>query len=58
MRQQVGERYELERLLGSGSFSSVCQALDTLTGERVRSHVGQWDAIISSPLHFMVSPLK
>jgi len=54
----VGERYELERLLGSGSFSSVCQALDTLTGERVRSHVGQWDAIISSPLHFMVSPLK
>lgn len=33
---QVGERYVLERLLGTGSFSSVCQALDTVTGERVR----------------------
>ena len=32
---QIGERYELERLLGSGSFSSVCQAVDTLTGEMV-----------------------
>ena len=27
----------LERLLGTGSFSSVCQALDTVTGERVRT---------------------
>ena len=34
-RAQVGERYVLEQLLGSGSFSSVCQALDTVTGERV-----------------------
>ena len=35
MLEQIGERYELERLLGSGSFSSVCQAVDTLTGEKV-----------------------
>ena len=28
----------LECLLGSGSFSSVCQALDTLTGEKVWGH--------------------
>ncbi len=32
---QVGERYELQKLLGSGSFSSVCCCLDTVTGERV-----------------------
>jgi len=33
---QVGERYELLRLLGSGSFSSVCMCLDIATGEQVR----------------------
>lgn len=33
---QLGERYELVRLLGSGSFSSVCMCVDTVTGEQVR----------------------
>lgn len=33
---QVGERYKLVKLLGSGSFSSVCSALDSLTGEQAR----------------------
>ena len=33
----MGERYKLEHHLGSGSFSSVCRCLDTVTGERVRS---------------------
>lgn len=32
---QVGERYQLQKRLGSGSFSSVCLALDTSTGEKV-----------------------
>ncbi|KAK9800305.1 hypothetical protein WJX73_009498 [Symbiochloris irregularis] len=32
---RVGERYELLDLLGNGTFSSVCRALDTLTGEQV-----------------------
>lgn len=31
----VGQRYELQKMLGSGSFSSVCQAIDTFTGEKV-----------------------
>ena len=33
---QVGDRYKLLQLLGSGSFSSVCSALDTVTGEQAR----------------------
>ena len=33
--QQVGERYELQKLLGHGSFSSVCLAIDTFTGDKV-----------------------
>lgn len=33
---QVGDRYKLLQLLGSGSFSSVCSAVDTLTGEQAR----------------------
>ena len=36
---QLGERYELVRLLGSGSFSSVCMCIDSVTGERVSSAV-------------------
>lgn len=31
----MGDRYELLRLLGSGSFSSVCLAVDKETGEQV-----------------------
>jgi len=34
---QVGERYQLVKLLGSGSFSSVCSALDAVTGEQART---------------------
>lgn len=34
---QVGERYEILKLLGTGSFSSVCLALDNFTGEKVRA---------------------
>ena len=33
---QVGERYVLQRLLGTGTFSEVCAALDSITGETVR----------------------
>ena len=32
---QVGERYKLIKLLGHGSFSSVCLALDAYTDEKV-----------------------
>eukprot|EP00803_Ostreobium_quekettii_P009627 evm.model.scf_446EXC.6 EVM.evm.TU.scf_446EXC.6 scf_446EXC:55715-62744(+) len=32
---QVGKRYRLHKLLGSGSFSAVCLATDTQTGEKV-----------------------
>ncbi len=34
---QVGERYQLVKLLGSGSFSSVCSALDAVTSEQART---------------------
>lgn len=34
---QVGERYEILHLLGTGSFSSVCCAQDYVTGQLVRS---------------------
>ena len=34
---QVGPKYKLEKYLGSGSFSSVCLALDTETGLKVRA---------------------
>jgi len=33
--KQVGDRYDLIRLLGCGSFSSVCLAVDRQTGEQV-----------------------
>lgn len=33
---QVGTRYKLERVLGYGSFSCVCLALDLVTGKKVR----------------------
>lgn len=36
MTLQVGERYELLHLLGVGSFSSVCCALDKHSGLKVR----------------------
>ena len=32
---QVGTRYKLERVLGYGSFSCVCLALDVVTGKKV-----------------------
>lgn len=32
---RVGDRYQLLRLIGDGTFSTVCSALDTLTGEQV-----------------------
>mmetsp|Transcript_20906 Transcript_20906/g.62924 ORF Transcript_20906/g.62924 Transcript_20906/m.62924 type:complete len:762 (-) Transcript_20906:527-2812(-) len=32
---KVGARYQVQKLLGSGSFSSVCCCLDMLTGEHV-----------------------
>ncbi|KAG2453430.1 hypothetical protein HYH02_001653 [Chlamydomonas schloesseri] len=32
---QVGKRYELMKVLGTGSFSSVCLAVDTLDNEKV-----------------------
>jgi hypothetical protein len=32
---QVGDRYRLVKLLGHGSFSSVCMALDVYTEEKV-----------------------
>ena len=35
LRVQVGERYTLLRYLGSGSFSTVCLALDNTTNEKV-----------------------
>ena len=34
---QVGERYQLQKLLGHGSFSSVCMAIDTFTSDKVLS---------------------
>eukprot|EP00884_Botryococcus_braunii_P021833 jgi/Botrbrau1/8333/Bobra.0081s0022.1 len=44
---RVGERYELLKLVGSGSFSSVCLANDSLTGEKVAiKKVGD---VLSSP---------
>ena len=33
---QVGERYVLQKLLGTGTFSTVCAATDTITQETVR----------------------
>ena len=35
---QVGERYELLKVLGYGSYSAVVLALDRSTGEKVRGH--------------------
>ena len=35
---QVGERYHLVKLLGHGSFSSVCLAVDSYTGDKVFLH--------------------
>lgn len=35
---QVGTRYRLEKVLGYGSFSCVCLATDTQTGEKVGIH--------------------
>ncbi|KAL4514063.1 hypothetical protein Ndes2526A_g09121 [Nannochloris sp. 'desiccata'] len=32
---KVGQRYKLQKVLGYGSFSCVCLAIDTITGERV-----------------------
>lgn len=34
---QVGDRYQLLNAIGDGTFSSVCSALDTLTGEQART---------------------
>ena len=42
-RMQVGPKYKLEKYLGSGSFSSVCLALDTETGLKVR-----WQKLIGT----------
>lgn len=35
---QVGSRYTLVRVLGTGSFSCVCLAIDTQTNEKVGGH--------------------
>lgn len=32
---QVGSRYSLQKVLGYGSYSAVCLAVDRTTGERV-----------------------
>ena len=41
---QVGTRYKLERVLGYGSFSCVCLALDVVTGKKVRRVGFGWEA--------------
>ena len=33
----MGERYVLQRLLGTGTFSTVCAAQDSITQEMVRA---------------------
>lgn len=41
-RPQIGSRYSLLRVLGYGSFSSVCLAVDEATGEQVGAlHAGR-----------------
>ena len=37
---QVGDRYTLVKLLGHGSFSTVCLALDAFTEEKVLTYPG------------------
>ncbi|KAK9811255.1 hypothetical protein WJX72_000671 [[Myrmecia] bisecta] len=44
---KVGERYDLQKLLGSGSFSSVCLAVDTVTDEQVA--IKKIPDVLSSP---------
>lgn len=41
---QVGTRYKLERVLGYGSFSCVCLALDVVTGKKVGGVGFMWEA--------------
>lgn len=49
---QVGDRYKLEKVLGYGSFSCVCLATDTRTGEKVSEGVA-W--VGPSPLPSIVA---
>ena len=44
---QVGSRYTLLRVLGYGSYSAVCLAVDATTGEQVR----RWAAASSLPAY-------
>ncbi len=37
IRLQIGDRYELLKQLGTGSFSEVCLATDRSTGDKVHS---------------------
>ena len=52
---QIGERYELLKQLGTGSFSEVCSATDRSTGEKVKTPSLSNQQLLAVCLHSMTT---